>query len=361
MTAELRIPEQQRVLIQHEMESISDPLVLQIIEESRIGAIDLVSDAAICHLSSIRNINIHTLEPTSLDTASLPNTNRTKDSYQTAAEYTSEVLFTGMGAVSDAADHLPSQNQRVMRELLKQAGPTDSLFKTRVIDSSQVGQLLQSFRLDVRNEKLWEHLRVLELPPLPERLNDDLARRLRSEVKNAEIQVNPDHENKTPSTIQQKHTLPWMTFQSIANQLHLFLGSIEGPHSTPYAGGLFHFLIYVGPNYPFKPPKFLAVTRIYHPNISPTGEICLDLFNDCVWGPAFSIQTALVGIASVLDDAGLDDPLVPEVAEIYLRDRSTYDENVRLYTQQYATPEYLFTDEGLDRCLQMCLRITGKD
>ncbi|ORY03421.1 ubiquitin-conjugating enzyme-like protein, partial [Clohesyomyces aquaticus] len=121
----------------------------------------------------------------------------------------------------------------------------------------------------------------------------------------------------------------------MADHLNLILGSLEGPPSTPYSGGLFHFIIYIPERYPNAPPKFMATTKIYHPNISPTGEICIDIVNER-WTPVWNLQTILVAISSILDDPGLDDPLVPEVAEMYLRDRSTYDENARLYTQRYA-------------------------
>jgi hypothetical protein len=84
MTAGLRISETQRFLIQYEIESISEPSVLEVIEESRMDSIDLVSDAASHHLISIRSFPSR---PASRYMASLPSTERTAESYRTAAEY----------------------------------------------------------------------------------------------------------------------------------------------------------------------------------------------------------------------------------------------------------------------------------
>jgi ubiquitin-conjugating enzyme E2 D/E len=44
----------------------------------------------------------------------------------------------------------------------------------------------------------------------------------------------------------------------------------------------------------------------------------------------------LLSILSLLTDANPADPLVPEIADIYKRDRTSYDERARLWMQQYA-------------------------
>jgi ubiquitin-protein ligase len=364
MTAGLRIRERQRLLVQYEIESISEPSVLEVIEESRIDSIDLVSDAASSHLRSIMSL---CSRPASRYAASLPSTERTVESYRTAAEYLSPLY-----PLVDSSDSslplrkaelrvrshepatAPNQNQRIMNDLLEQAYSCGSLSTFRLMDTSRVGQVLQSFRFDTLNDKFGDRLRALDLPSL----SGYPAKRLRKELKQASMDFNPDHECWSRWSIPHRPT--WLTIHSIADHLNLILGSLEGPPSTPYAGGLFHFIIYVRPGYPLRGPKFLAVTKIYHPNISSTGEICVDTVNEA-WNPHYDPRFGLTSIASILDDPGLDDPLVPEVAETYLRDRSTYDKNARLYTQKYASPDYLFTDDGLERCFQMCLKAAREE
>ena len=41
----------------------------------------------------------------------------------------------------------------------------------------------------------------------------------------------------------------------------------------------------------------------------------------------------------MLDEPIAEDPLVPEITEQYLRDRTEYERTARLYTERYATGE----------------------
>ena len=53
-------------------------------------------------------------------------------------------------------------------------------------------------------------------------------------------------------------------------------GTIKGPDSTPYDGGVFQIDIVIPDGYPFEPPKMKFLTKIWHPHISSqTGAICL--------------------------------------------------------------------------------------
>ena len=53
--------------------------------------------------------------------------------------------------------------------------------------------------------------------------------------------------------------------------------SIEGPVGTPYADGLFRMKLVLGKDYPQAPPKGFFLTKIFHPNVSSTGEICVNV------------------------------------------------------------------------------------
>jgi len=111
--------------------------------------------------------------------------------------------------------------------------------------------------------------------------------------------------------------------------------TIIGPTGSVYEGGIFNLSIEFPPNYPFKPPKIRFITRIYHPNINMSGGICLDILKD-QWSPALTISKVLISICSLLDDPNPDDPLVPEIADIYVKNRLQYDLTAREWTQFYA-------------------------
>lgn len=110
---------------------------------------------------------------------------------------------------------------------------------------------------------------------------------------------------------------------------------IFGPADSPFQGGLFRLSIHFPSDYPFKPPILTFKTKIYHPNINAAGGICLDILKG-QWSPALTISKVLLSILSLLTDANPKDPLVPEIADLYKRDRAAYDETARAWTQKFA-------------------------
>jgi ubiquitin-conjugating enzyme E2 D/E len=112
--------------------------------------------------------------------------------------------------------------------------------------------------------------------------------------------------------------------------------NIMGPPDSPYQGGVFFLNIHFPTDYPFKPPKITFTTRIYHPNINSNGSICLDILKD-QWSPALTISKVLLSISSLLNDANPDDPLVPEIANIYKTDKTKYEATAKEWTRKYAT------------------------
>ena len=122
---------------------------------------------------------------------------------------------------------------------------------------------------------------------------------------------------------------------TIEDDIYKWNATILGPEGSPYQGGIFNLKIDFPEDYPFKPPKVIFLTKIYHCNINSTGSICLDILKD-KWSPALTISKVLLSICSMMDDQNPNDPLEPEVANLYNNDKEKFIEMAKLYTSQYA-------------------------
>lgn len=144
-------------------------------------------------------------------------------------------------------------------------------------------------------------------------------KRLKSEIN--EMNTSPPL-NCSAGPIEERNLFKWQ-------------GTIIGPEGTPYASGIFNISIDFTNDYPFKPPKMLFTTKIYHCNINSFGAICLDILKD-QWSPALTISKVLLSICSLLDQPNPDDPLVQEIATLYKTNKQEHDRRALLFTLEYA-------------------------
>uniref|UniRef100_A0A8C4KIH7 E2 NEDD8-conjugating enzyme n=1 Tax=Dromaius novaehollandiae TaxID=8790 RepID=A0A8C4KIH7_DRONO len=114
------------------------------------------------------------------------------------------------------------------------------------------------------------------------------------------------------------------------------------PYEGYYQGGKFQFEIEVPDAYNMVPPKVKCLTRIWHPNITETGEICLSLLREhsidgTGWAPTRTLKDVVWGLNSLFTDLlNFDDPLNIEAAEHHLRDKEDFRNKVEDYIKRYA-------------------------
>ncbi|KAJ2781356.1 Ubiquitin-conjugating enzyme E2 2 [Coemansia javaensis] len=119
------------------------------------------------------------------------------------------------------------------------------------------------------------------------------------------------------------------------DNLYEWVSTIVGPGDSPYSSGVFFLDIHFPQEYPFKPPKIIFRTRIYHCNINSQGQICLDILKDN-WSPALTISKVLLSICSLLTDPNPHDPLVHSIAQQLIGNRKEHDATAKEWTKRYA-------------------------
>ena len=135
---------------------------------------------------------------------------------------------------------------------------------------------------------------------------------------------------------EESKSMPGCSAGPVDDDLSTWQGIIVGPEGTPYVGGVFKLEIIFPSDYPYKAPKVTFTTPIYHCNINRAGNICLDILKD-KWSPVLTIGKVLLSICSLLSDPNPDDPLAPEIAEVFKNNRTKHDETAAAYTARYAS------------------------
>ena len=111
--------------------------------------------------------------------------------------------------------------------------------------------------------------------------------------------------------------------------------TIKGPEDTPYEGGVFNVDLEFPSDYPFKPPKVIFTTKVYHPNINTDGNVCMAILKD-QWAPSKSISVVLANLSLLFETPNADDPLRPEIAQIFKDDYDAFRKTAIEWTSTYA-------------------------
>ncbi|WWC96257.1 hypothetical protein V866_003124 [Kwoniella sp. B9012] len=115
-------------------------------------------------------------------------------------------------------------------------------------------------------------------------------------------------------------------------------GWVQGPGGTPYEGGYFRIRFSFGPEYPNLPPKCTMITKIFHPNISKSGEICVDTLKKG-WNKSYGVGHVLVTIKCLLIYPNPESALDEEAGKQLLADYDGYCKYAKLMTGIHATPK----------------------
>ncbi|RCI12688.1 hypothetical protein L249_1009, partial [Ophiocordyceps polyrhachis-furcata BCC 54312] len=114
---------------------------------------------------------------------------------------------------------------------------------------------------------------------------------------------------------------------------------IPGKEKTIWEGGLFKLMISFPDEYPTKPPKCKFVPPLFHPNVYPSGTVCLSILNEEeAWKPAITIKQILLGIQDLFNDPNPESPAQAEAYNLFKRDRAEYERRVKRVVRDNPAP-----------------------
>merc|ERR1712043_117846 len=90
-------------------------------------------------------------------------------------------------------------------------------------------------------------------------------------------------------------------------------------------------------DYPSTPPKIQFKPPLFHPNVYPSGTVCLSLLDEEKdWRPALTIKQLLLGIQDLLNEPNIKDPAQAEAYTTYCQNRVEYEKKVRAQAKAHS-------------------------
>ncbi|XP_047139928.1 ubiquitin-conjugating enzyme E2 R2 isoform X1 [Hydra vulgaris] len=95
---------------------------------------------------------------------------------------------------------------------------------------------------------------------------------------------------------------------------------VFGPPKTLYEGGYFKAKMTFPQDYPYSPPSFKFSTKMWHPNIYETGDVCISILHPPTndprsgelpqerWNPTQNVRTILLSVISLLNEPNTSSP-----------------------------------------------------
>ncbi|XP_040206114.1 ubiquitin-conjugating enzyme E2 R1-like, partial [Rana temporaria] len=107
--------------------------------------------------------------------------------------------------------------------------------------------------------------------------------------------------------------------------------AIFGPPSTFYEGGYFKAQLKFPIDYPYSPPTFRFLTKMWHPNIYENGDVCISILHPPIddpqsgelaserWNPTQNVRTILLSVISLLNEPNTFSPANVDASVMYRR------------------------------------------
>lgn len=116
---------------------------------------------------------------------------------------------------------------------------------------------------------------------------------------------------------------------------------IQGPEGTPFEGGVFPAELKFPPDYPLSPPTMKFLGDLWHPNVYPSGLVCISILHPAGddpnhyehaserWSPIQSVEKILLSVMNLLAEPNDESPANVDAAKQWRDRRDEYDKKVR--------------------------------
>ncbi|MEW5305161.1 MAG: hypothetical protein WDW38_002050 [Sanguina aurantia] len=114
---------------------------------------------------------------------------------------------------------------------------------------------------------------------------------------------------------------------------------VPGRKGTLWDGGFYPVTMEFSEDYPTKPPKCKFPEKFFHPNIYPSGTVCLSILNeDEGWRPSITVKQILLGIQELLSDPNPSSPAQSDAFIMFTQRLAEYNKVVKKQALDYPPP-----------------------
>ena len=111
---------------------------------------------------------------------------------------------------------------------------------------------------------------------------------------------------------------------------------LEGPQATPDEGGIFRVKLLIPNDFPMVAPKGIFITKIFHPNISEKGDICVNTLKKDWNSRQWSLYNLFEVIKCLLIVPFPQSALNEEAGKLFMENYDEYFKLAKMYTKIYA-------------------------
>ncbi|CAM9789536.1 unnamed protein product [Discosporangium mesarthrocarpum] len=111
---------------------------------------------------------------------------------------------------------------------------------------------------------------------------------------------------------------------------------IMGPVGTPYDGGRFHMKLVLSNDFPHSPPRGFFLTKIFHPNVAPNGDICVNTLKRD-WTPEVTLSHVLQVIRCLLIVPFPESSLNEEAGKLFMESYAEFERRAKLWVGVHAS------------------------